>query len=214
MAGNYFPNYNYQYPTYYKYTDDKSKDLSKKDKKKDKKDDIFDKIIGKIIDKIIKKVTIAVPKIIRSLFGFGLQNKGDYGSYDVGYGNNNFGLFGFIPMFIMKILTTISSFIYKIQKNKFLRSFLIPMLVVGLGAGLMIFLVWWLQPNDSYNNNKQYDNYNSYNSYNEPYENYNYGYKTNENYNNINNDMYGEVNYNDLMLHNHNQYDMRNNFMQ
>lgn len=209
------PNYNYGNPYYQPPFDfkKKDKDLSKSSKK----DDLFDKFVGKIIDKIIRKVTIAVPKVIEALFGFGLKGAG-YGDYGVGAGHH-FGLLGFIPALITKIFSGISSFIYKIQKNKFLKSFLVPILIIGLVAGAVIFLVWWLQPYEhdygiSYNNNNNYDypGHNSYDVYKTSASNVDlHRNNNNQNYYNQydhNNNMKSVANrdYHDVMLNNHLSY--------
>lgn len=128
-----------------------------KTKKKSKKLDIFDKLFSKILDSVIDKADIAIPKLFTALFGIDLGEKNMQNF-------KSFGLMGFGPMIILKIISQFTSFIHQLQKNKFLKTFLVPALVIGLVAGLIVFLIWWMQPdenNDGYSNNygTNYQNY-------------------------------------------------------
>lgn len=149
----YYSQANYA-PTPFKF-DDVDKDNSKK---LEKKEGVIEKTIGKIIDKVIKKVQIALPTIIQKLLGLGFEfsEKGLTKSSVV-------GLLDFLPMFLMNIFSRLSNFIDVLKKNKFLKSFLVPALVVVAVAGSVIFLVWFLQ-SDTHQNyeNTYYDDYRGY----------------------------------------------------
>lgn len=153
-----------------------------KDKKGAKKENFLDRAITKIIDKVISKVQKAVPKIFQELLGLNFDSSyGNYGT-DVGYGEgydshgiNSYqkpGLLGMIPMFLLKVLSNFSYFVNILKKNKFLKTFLIPALIVLGVSGMVVFLIWWLQPEDGlypkeleYLDQESYDTSNSYGSY-------------------------------------------------
>lgn len=62
------------------------------------------------------------------------------------------GLFGLIPMFIFKFFSSLGYFVKVLQQNKFIKTFLLPALVVLGISGMVIFLIWWLQPNEEPHN--------------------------------------------------------------
>ncbi|KAL3274385.1 hypothetical protein HHI36_015783 [Cryptolaemus montrouzieri] len=127
---------------------------------KPKKIEIFKSIVAKIMDKVLE----SLPVILQKLFGFAVHELTAYGD-NYGYGSDyglsifrNLGIFGYIPIIIIRIVNAISTFVYILQKNKFLKYFLIPAGVVLLVAGSMVFLIWWMQPSDYYvNYEKSYD---------------------------------------------------------
>ncbi|XP_017786878.1 PREDICTED: bromodomain-containing protein DDB_G0280777-like [Nicrophorus vespilloides] len=193
QLGSVNPRSNYYQPYYPGYADEaveeekESKDLFKT-KKKSKKLDLFEKIFDKILNKVIDKAKVALPKLLEALVG-----KLDFSSYyaDDGYGDgygnggyqmdksykSNFGLSGILPMIVIKVISNISYFVSYLQKYRFLRVFLVPALVLLIVAGAIIFLVWWMQPSDdyqqtNYNVNSNYEggsNYgNNYNTYGSP----------------------------------------------
>lgn len=153
---NYGPNYVYQNNPPIK---SKLDIFDPKGLKKAKKLDIFDKLFTKILDTVVDKAGIAIPKLFTALFGI---NSGDYGNDMESI--KSFGLMGFAPMIILKVISHITYYINQLQKNKFLKTFLVPALIIGLVAGLIVFLIWWMQPdenNDGYSNNygTNYPNY-------------------------------------------------------
>lgn len=146
--------------------------------KKEKKLDIFEKVITKIIDVVVDKVAIAIPILIKKLFGISVENLADYNPSD-GYGYNSYGsvqslkdlgIFGYLPLIILKLVDGFTYFINILKKNKFLKNFLVPLLILGGVLGFIMFLIWWLQPDDysqygyiSYNGDKYYDSKYDYN---------------------------------------------------
>ncbi|KAK9885145.1 hypothetical protein WA026_010656 [Henosepilachna vigintioctopunctata] len=150
---------------------------------KPKKVDIFKSIISKIMDKVVE----SLPVIVHKLFGFAvheLSSFGDFGAYNGGYGLDggvfksfkSLGLFGFLPLILIRLVNGISTFIYVLQKNKFLKYFLVPAGIVLLVGSSVVFLIWWLQPGDYYLNYEK-----SYNKY--PYDkDYSAGYEYQNDY--------------------------------
>lgn len=132
-------------------------------KKKSKKHDHFEKLFSKILEKIIDKSKIAVPMILKSLFGIGDDDlkyyyTTDYSSgYDYGYGvqtdYKKYGLTGYLPVIVMKLLSNLSYFVGQLQKNKFIKNFFVPGMVTAGSAGLVVFLVWWLTYDSQYEGN-------------------------------------------------------------
>lgn len=141
--------------------------------KKEKKLGVFEKVITKIIDIAVDKIAIAIPILIRKLFGISVENLKDYG---YGYGVQSLkdlGIFGYLPLIILKLVNGFTYFINILKRNKFLKTFLMPVLVLVVIAGAVIFLTWWLQPDDYapygylssdkyYGSNKYDGDYNSY----------------------------------------------------
>lgn len=124
--------------------------------KLDKKNDKFDKLFLKIAKFIIHKVGLLIPYLVESLFGINLTYD-TYNSYGSGYGSGvqefkQFGLLGLIPVIIINILTKVSAFVKILQKNTFLRRFLVPAGVILIVVGSLVFLTWWLYPGDDYDN--------------------------------------------------------------
>lgn len=155
--------------------------------KKAKTLDIFEKVITKVIDIAVDKIAIAIPILIRKLFGITVENLGDYNpSY--GYGGSvqslkDLGIFGYLPLIILKLVDGFSYFISVLKKNKFLKTFLIPVLVLAGVLGFIVFLIWWLQPDDSYNQ-YGYLNYDGDKYYGKQYDSDYYKYNTHNNYEN------------------------------
>ncbi|XP_045477384.1 uncharacterized protein LOC123682673 [Harmonia axyridis] len=142
-----------------------SPDLSVKSKKLD----IFKEIVARVMDKVIE----SLPVILQKLFGFAVHELTAYGDdYSTAYGAEssylsvfrNLGIFGYLPLILLRVVNAISTFIYILQKNKFLKYFLVPAGVVLLVTGGMVFLIWWMQPGDFYVNYDKlsYDKESSY----------------------------------------------------
>lgn len=148
-----------------------------------KKLDVFEKVITKIVDIAVDKIVIAIPIVIRKLFGITIENLNDYNpSYSYGnYGSvqslKDLGIFGYLPLIILKFIDGFTYFVNILKRNKFVKTFLVPASVLAGILGFIVFLIWWLQPND-YNNpygylsyeDKQYNNdynnlYNTQSSY-------------------------------------------------
>lgn len=121
------------------------------------------------------KVIESLPVILQKLFGFAVHELTAYGDdYGAAYGGDNsylavfrnLGIFGYLPLILLRIVNAISTFIYILQKNKFLKYFLVPAGVVLLVAGGMVFLIWWMQPTDYYMNYDKlsYDKDTTYNN--------------------------------------------------
>ncbi|XP_044759235.1 uncharacterized protein LOC123316974 [Coccinella septempunctata] len=124
---------------------------------KPKKLDIFKEIVAKVMDKVIE----SLPVILQKLFGFAVHELTAYGDeYGATYGSDssylsvfrNLGIFGYLPLILLRVVNAVSTFIYILQKNKFLKYFLVPAGVVLLVTGGMVFLIWWMQPGDFYIN--------------------------------------------------------------
>lgn len=98
-------------------------------------------------------MAIAIPKLIYRLFGLDSVYKSNhiYSSYP--YNSNlvqmfqSFGIGGIIPLIMLKAAYTLSSLVYELQKYPFIKNFLIPGGVVAVVSGLIVFLIYWLQPN-------------------------------------------------------------------
>lgn len=190
------PNYHadYNLPVYYPVTNyevydekpKKIKDKFKKGKKEDKKEEIGDKIFTKIATKIIEKAIRSFPQILANLFGFEIEKlfdifgdiKYNYGSeyggdgyvdngYGVQKGYQSLGVFGYLPVFAIRIISHLTECIKKLKKNKFLKTFLVPALVLVGTAGLILFLIWFLS-----DDHFDYDYYKDEDYY---YDNHNYG---------------------------------------
>lgn len=151
-----------------------------KDTVKVKKLDIFEKIITKIIDIVVDKVAIAIPILIKKIFGLNLESLTNYSGY--GYDTDikslkDSGILGYLPLIILKFADTIGAFTNILQRNKFVKNTLVPILVLLGVAGFVIFLIWWMQSgteqSDS-NTNRYIDKY-----YPPPYNNYRYPYNNN-----------------------------------
>lgn len=130
------------------------------------KSDIFEKIITKIVNIIVDKVVIAIPILIRKLFGITIDNLADY---NPSYGSSvqslkDLGIFGYLPLIILKLIDGFTYFINVMKRNKFVKTFLIPALVLAGVLGFIVFLIWWLQPDYDYSqhNYLNYDNNNAY----------------------------------------------------
>lgn len=157
--------------------------------KKAKKLDIFEKVITKIIDIAVDKVAIAIPILIKKLFGITVENLADYNpsyGYSSNYGSvqslKDLGIFGYLPLIILKLVDGFTYFVKILKQNKFVKNFLIPLVVLGGVLGSILFLIWWLQPDDynqygylSYDGDKYYGKKYDY-DYNK------HGYNTQNNY--------------------------------
>lgn len=118
---------------------------------KSKSTDLVASVIEKILDGLLK----ALPNILEKLFGKGLYdliNLNDQYDYQNNYQDiknvfGNLGLFGHIPMVILKIIDIFTTFMNILKKNKFFRNFLLPASILLIIAGSVVFLIWWLQPN-------------------------------------------------------------------
>nr|CAH7764131.1 unnamed protein product [Callosobruchus chinensis] len=145
-------------------------------------------VIATIIVKIFDHILNAVPSIVERIFGRGiydLVNFSDYGYSSNGYNYNGQQNdlqkhFGLRSSYLFKIIDGFTTFLNILKRNSFFRTFLLPALVLMLVAGSVIFLIWWLQPNDSnsdYNYNKAYTSSNGQtqnNNYNQPQYDKNY----------------------------------------
>lgn len=139
----------YSYPAFYKYDVGYTPVTNIKDAVKAKHLDIFEKIITKIIDIVVDKLVIAFPILIRKLISVSIGDVGGYGGYSKELEPlKNLGIFGYIPLLIIKIANGFSGFIDVLQRNKFIKNTLVPILIVLGVAGLAVFLVWWLQPTE------------------------------------------------------------------
>lgn len=147
---------------------------------KTKKADIFEKIITKIVDIVVDKVVIAIPVVIKKLFGITVENLADYNPSN-GYSSvqslKDLGVFGYLPLIALKFLDGFTYFVNVLKKNQFVKTFLVPVLVVGGVLGLIVFLIWWMQPDDynpygylnyegdNYYGKQDYNGYNTANTY-------------------------------------------------
>lgn len=130
---------------------------------KAKKQSVFNSIVGKILDKIIG----VIPVVLEKLFGaslYELFNFNGYGSYSEGYNGGygvysnskgdvknlfkSLGVLGYAPLVVLKLIDGVSTIISILKKNKFFRNFLVPVLMLLLALGAIIFLIWWMQPDD------------------------------------------------------------------
>lgn len=138
---------------------------------KQKKLDIFEKVITKIIDIVVDKAVIAIPILLRKIISVSFDDLTSYGS---GYGYDSYalqglkklGIFGFIPLVVLKVVNGLSYFVSVLKKNAFFKNFLLPALVLLGINGLVVLLIWFMQPNEI--------NYNAI-SYEEKYEHGGYG---------------------------------------
>nr|CAI5858429.1 unnamed protein product [Callosobruchus analis] len=163
-------------------------------------------VIATVIVKIFDHILNAVPTIVERIFGRGiydLVNFSDYGYSNNGYNYNiqqndlqklfrGLGILGYGPLIFLKIIDGFTTFLSILKRNSFFRTFLLPALVLLLVAGSVIFLIWWLQPNDSmfyYNYNK------AYKSVGGQSQNNNYQPQYDQNYRKYSNN-YGTVSYN------------------
>lgn len=147
--------------------------------KKAKKLGIFEKLITKIVDIVVDKIAITIPIVIKKLFGITTENLADYNP-DYSYGSvqslKNLGIFSYLPLIILKFVDGFTYFINILKKNKFIKSFLVPALVLVGVLGFIVFLVWWLQPDS----NSQYGYLNYVDE--KTSDNNMYGYSTDNNY--------------------------------
>ncbi|CAH0563833.1 unnamed protein product [Brassicogethes aeneus] len=155
----------------------------------EKKPDLFTDILLKLTDRLL----IALPQVLKKIFGFTFEelSTDEYG-YGSNYGSNlavfkNLGIFGYLPMIALKLIDALTYFMNALKKNKFLKTFLVPALVLGLVAGSVLFLIWFINSDDDYKqisgNNYNYDE-NSYgnNKYNYDYNRNSFDYGRNYNY--------------------------------
>lgn len=125
--------------------------------------------LTKIVLKIVDKILGLTPIVLRRISNY-LLNQLGLG----GYNYENASIFQIVPIILMRILDGLSTFINVLRYNKFLRTFLIPVLVLILVGGGVIFLIWFLQPADYYDYtntynkelNSDYNNQYASNSYN------------------------------------------------
>lgn len=182
----YLNNYPIKLPAYSSYNYNNYDYSNKKTDLDEKRNDIFTKILLSITDKLI----YAFPQILQKYLGFSINEL----TYDYGgdYGTNyavfkNLGIFGYFPIILLKLVDAFTYFMNTLKKNKFLRSFLVPILVLGLTAGSILFLIWFLQ-SDGYDSNDN-NNYINYESNGKNYQTNNYNkYQTGTSFNN----QYGE----------------------
>lgn len=179
-------------------------------------------LIASLVDKIISGIVKALPGNIEKIFGDGFHellnfnDQPEYGSYNQGvYGSQtvdmkkifkNMGLFGYIPMVILKIIDGITTFMNILKKNAFFKNFLFPALILLVIGGSVLLLIWWLHPDSnsshgnsnyqiSYSNAPEYSfppNTNDY--YDTPY-NTNMLYKKYGNQPNVNQNTYHHRSY-------------------
>lgn len=151
---------------------------------KQKKLDIFEKIITKIIDIVVDKTVIAIPILIRKIISVTFDDLTSYGS-DYGYdsyavqGLKKLGIFGFIPLVALKVINGLSYFVSVLKKNTFFKNFLLPALVLLGVNGLIVLLVWFMQPNEM---NYNAINYDEKYDYGKPYPYKAQGYEPTQNY--------------------------------
>ncbi|CAH1972282.1 unnamed protein product [Acanthoscelides obtectus] len=172
-------------------------------------------VIATIIVKIFDHVLSAVPTIIERIFGRGIYdlfNFSDYNNYSNynGYGYYNgqndlqklfrgLGILGYGPLIILKIIDGFTTFMNILRRNSFFRTFLLPALVLMLIAGSVIFLIWWLQP-DNFTSNYQ-NVYQSSNGQNQYYSNVQPHYNNYRQYSGPSNNKYRTMDYNQAFVH-------------
>lgn len=120
---------------------------SAKEVKSSFKNDFFTDVISRLLDKIIS----VIPVVIQKLFNFSLDelSKNDYSDYDVQVLYKNLGIFAYLPVILLRLVKGISAFMNMLRKNSFFRNFLMPAIILATVAGAVIFLIWWLQPDNS-----------------------------------------------------------------
>lgn len=125
-------------------------------KLKTAKNDVFVELIGNIMDKVLA----AIPMILHKLFNFSLSQFTQYGyqEYDLQTVFKNMGVFGILPIILIRLIEGFSTFLKVLKKNSFFKNFIIPALILGVIAGGVLFLIWWLQPDDYDNYYHQYGN--------------------------------------------------------
>lgn len=154
---------------------------------KQKKLDIFEKVITKIIDIVVDKTVIAIPILLRKIISVSFDDLTSYGS---GYGYDSYalqglkklGIFGFIPLVLLKLVNGLSYFVSVLKQNAFFKNFLLPALVLLGINGLVVLLIWFMQPNIMNYNAIDYDKKYDYGSYNKPYPYKAPGYEESHNY--------------------------------
>lgn len=116
-----------------------------------KKNDAFTSITLKILDKIID----STPAIVERLFGRGLWELSNFGSYGESYNYNagnsnqndlqrlfkNLGLLGYGPLIFLNVIDGFTTFMKILRRNEFFKNFLTPALILLLVAGAIVFLV-------------------------------------------------------------------------
>lgn len=146
-------------------------------------------IIEKVVDGLLKSLPKIVEKLfgygLFDLFHFNdqLDYQENYqGNYQSNYQNNyrnnynslykpstdikklfgHFGLVGYIPLFVLKIIDGITTLMNLLKRNKFVKNFLVPAGIVLLVAGSIVFLIWWLQPEYNENYEDKYQEFSKY----------------------------------------------------
>ncbi|CAG9767168.1 unnamed protein product [Ceutorhynchus assimilis] len=114
-----------------------------------KKVDFLSETIVKILDIGLK----LLPSIFSKLFGKLVVGVGDsYGDYYSPLQNllQNLGPLGYFPLILVKILESIGQIFKYLKKNHFFKGFLLPAGVLGLVAGAILFLIYFLQQDEPY----------------------------------------------------------------
>lgn len=141
----------YQTKEPYSYEEQPSYETPSK-KIKAKKLDLIENLIGKIVNIVVDKIADAVPTFVRKVVGIGVDDYNPSDGYGYGGGGlqslKGLGVFGYLPLVILKLVDGISYFIKVLKKNKFLRTFLVPALVMLTVLGSIVFLIWFMQPDD------------------------------------------------------------------
>lgn len=136
----------------------------------DKHKDIFTEILIKIVEKIFN----SLPEVLSKLFGNLVTSVGDsYGDYYSPLQNilKNLGPMGYVPLIFVKLLESAGTILQHLKKNPLFRQFLLPALVLGLVAGAIFFLIYFLQPQEPYGYVSYQGGNNDYPQY-EPNKNY------------------------------------------
>lgn len=136
---------------------------SLKDTLIEKKAKKIHKLIIKVAKLVIRKLIKLLPHLIGAFFG--IEDDDGYGSYgygSYGYGSDGYrsveaknsggfahGILGIIPAIIFKLIAKVSKVVKILQKNTFLKHFFIPAALILVVNGALIFLVWWLYPQNS-----------------------------------------------------------------
>lgn len=133
-------------PPHYSIYDNQVKDV-----KKTKTNDIFSELVGQIIDKLIASIPTVLQKLfnvaVDDLSSYGYSSGSSYGgTYELQSVLKNLGVFGYLPLILLRLLNGLTDFIKILKRNTFLRTFLVPAGILITVGGSIIFLVWWLQP--------------------------------------------------------------------
>lgn len=107
-------------------------------------------------------------------------------------------------MFALKIINSLSYFVSVLKKNPFFKNFLLPALVLLGINGLVVFLIWFMQPDTNYYAIDYDKKYVDYGNYGKPYSYKTQGYENSENY---------HKDYRENEMRNENEYSRNSNVM-